>query len=70
MTRRQSEALAFIAAFIEREGYSPSYREIAAGIGLSSHTNAHRIVRCLEAQGYVTFARGCGRTLRLVKQAA
>jgi repressor LexA len=36
VTRKQGELLRFIEDFSERNGYSPSYREIREGLGLSS----------------------------------
>ena len=32
LTRRQKDVLDFLADFIEKNGYSPSYEEIAAGL--------------------------------------
>ena len=32
ITRRQKEVLDFIGSFVERNGYSPSFEEIARGL--------------------------------------
>ncbi|HEV2277133.1 MAG TPA: repressor LexA, partial [Acidobacteriaceae bacterium] len=36
ITRRQKEVLDFISAFVQRNGYSPSFEEIARGLDLRS----------------------------------
>ena len=36
LTRRQKELMDFLVGFIEDKGYSPSYEEIATGLGLAS----------------------------------
>ena len=36
ITKKQLAVLEFIENFTEENGYSPSYREIMAGLGLSS----------------------------------
>lgn len=40
LTDRQFEILAFIARSIRDEGFPPTYREIALGIGLADTSNA------------------------------
>ena len=53
LTPRQSDTLAFIAAFQAERGFGPSYREIAKGIGLESVGRVHRLVTCLEERGAI-----------------
>ena len=36
LTRRQKEVLEYIAKFLQDNGYSPSYEEIAHGLELAS----------------------------------
>jgi repressor LexA len=36
LTKRQKEVLDFIAGFVEENGYSPSYEELAQGLHLAS----------------------------------
>lgn len=45
--KRRDEILAFMDAFIERHGYSPTIREIADGVGLVSPGATHRQVEKL-----------------------
>ena len=43
VTRRQKEILDFLESFVARNGYSPSFEEIARGMGLKSLALAGRI---------------------------
>lgn len=47
MTKRQFEVLKFIDDFLYTKGYSPSFQEIADGVGLKSKSNVHRIIQAL-----------------------
>lgn len=53
LTRRQKEVMDFLATFIGERGYSPSYEEIAAGLGLASLATVHKHVQALEAKQYL-----------------
>lgn len=53
LTPRQKEVLDFLAAYIERHGFSPSFEEIAAGLNLSSLATVHKHISALEQKGYV-----------------
>ena len=44
MTERQLDVLNFIKDFIKVKGFSPSYTDIAKGLGMSSKSNIHRPV--------------------------
>lgn len=53
LTRRQKEVLDFIAGFIEQNGYSPSYEEIAHGLELASLATVHKHISALEGKHYL-----------------
>src|SRR5271156_5664522 len=42
VTRRQREVLDFISNFVQRNGYSPSFEEIARGLSLKSLATVHK----------------------------
>ncbi len=63
LTRRQKEVLDFFAAFVEENGYSPSYDEIAHGLGLASLATVHKHISSLEAKGYVHRSHNQSRSL-------
>lgn len=51
LTRRQREVYDYIAAFVQRHGYSPSFEEIGEGMGLSSLATVHKHISNLEKKG-------------------
>lgn len=48
---RRDQIVAFIEGFIVAHGHSPTVREVAAGVGLSSSGAAHRQLEFLVAEG-------------------
>ncbi len=53
LTRRQKEVLEFIVGFINSNGYSPSFEEIAGGVGLASIATVHKHLTALDSKGYL-----------------
>ena len=53
LTRRQKELMDFLANFIRQNGYSPSYEEIASGLGLASLATVHKHIQALEVKQYL-----------------
>lgn len=51
LTRRQRQVYDFIAKFIQAHGRSPSFKEIGAGLGLSSSATVHKHMMNLETKG-------------------
>lgn len=51
MTSRQLHLMVFVQNYIAEHGYSPSCREIAAGIGLRAPSNVHYMIQSLEKRG-------------------
>ena len=72
LTRRQAEALAFIAVFIALRGYSPSYAEICTGLGLSpkSRSTAYGLVHRLAERGALVVGKGKAHSIALSRGAA
>lgn len=66
LPKAEAACLAFIADELRRSGgVSPSYREIAAGLGCAT-SHAHCLVDELEARGLVTRLAGKSRALTVV----
>ena len=64
LTARQKEAYHFIVGYMEAtDGVSPSCDEIAAGLGLTSKGNAHRLLCALEDRGAIRRFPGRARAL-------
>lgn len=53
LTRRQKELVDFVVKFVSDHGYSPSYEEIASGMGLASLATVHKHIQALEAKHYL-----------------
>jgi repressor LexA len=53
LTPRQKEVLDFLVEYTERNGYSPSFEEIAAGLDLASLATVHKHITALEQKGYL-----------------
>src|SRR3954470_9437090 len=51
ITKRQREVYDFIADFVQRNQYSPSFEEIGEGLGLSSLATVHKHISNLEKKG-------------------
>ncbi len=51
LTKRQREMYDFIAHFVQKNGYSPSFEEIGSGMGLSSLATVHKHLTNLEKKG-------------------
>jgi repressor LexA len=53
-TQRQKEILDYITRFIERQGYEPSYAQIARHFGVSSKATIAKHVAALESRGLLS----------------
>lgn len=65
LTKRQKEFLDFLAGFLEKQGYSPSYEEIAEGLSLASLATVHKHILALESKHYLKRGFNQSRSLEL-----
>ena len=65
LTKRQKEFLDFLAGFLEKRGYSPSYEEIAEGLNLASLATVHKHILALESKQYVKRGFNQSRSLEI-----
>ena len=65
LTKRQKEFLDFLAGFLEKKGYSPSYEEIADGLSLASLATVHKHILALESKHYLKRGFNQSRSLEL-----
>lgn len=70
ITTRQKEILSFIGSFQDREGFSPSLREICKGLGLASAGSLLKHMRVLEKGGYLTGVPGKKRAWKLTSRSS
>jgi repressor LexA len=66
ITRRQRQLYDFISRFVTEKGYSPSFEEIAEGMGLSSLATVHKHVSNLEKKGLLTRDYNRSRSIDLL----
>ena len=67
LTRRQKQVYDFLAGFVEKNGYSPSFEEIGEGLGLSSLATVHKHVSNLEEKGLLKRDYNRSRSIDLLK---
>jgi repressor LexA len=63
LTPRRRKILDVIGESMERRGYPPTMREIAAAVGLKSVSTVSHHVKVLEQMGYLTRGAGMPRTV-------
>ena len=66
LTKKQTILLDFIKEFMNTHDYSPSYREICAGLGLSSVSSVAEHIDHLVALGALRRTPGSARSLEVV----
>src|SRR5579863_9503330 len=63
VTRRQKEVIDFLESFVSRNGYSPSFEEIARGMGLKSLATVHKHITNLEKKGLLDRVHNRSRSI-------
>ncbi len=66
VTRRQKEVIDFLETFVSRNGYSPSFDEIARGMGLKSLATVHKHITNLEKKGLLDRVHNRSRSIDLL----
>ncbi len=66
LTRRQRQVYDFIADFLQKHGYSPSFEEIGEGLGLSSLATVHKHITNLEKKGLLKRDYNRSRSIDLI----
>ncbi|MCD8211405.1 MAG: transcriptional repressor LexA [Oscillospiraceae bacterium] len=64
---KQRQIYEYIDEFSQQHGYSPSVREIAAHVGLSSPATVHFHLKSLRDAGLISQEEGKTRTLKVVR---
>ena len=63
--RKERELLTFLAQFQNKNGYSPTLREMADATGHRSVSTVHAIIRNLVDKGYIQKDDGNSRVLKI-----
>ena len=66
LTKKQLAVLTFLEDFTEENGYSPSYREIMTGLGLSSVSAVAEHIDNLVSKGALRKVPGAARSLEIL----
>jgi SOS-response transcriptional repressor LexA len=66
ITKKQLAVLNFLEDFTEENGYSPSYREIMSGLGLSSVSVVAEHIDNLVSKGVLKKVPGAARSLEIL----
>lgn len=66
ITKRQRQVYDFIAEFMQRNQYSPSFEEIGEGMGLSSLATVHKHISNLEKKGLLSRDYNRSRSIDLL----
>jgi repressor LexA len=66
ITKRQRQVYDFIAEFVQRNNFTPSYQEIGDGLGLSSLATVHKHITNLEKKGLLNRDYNRSRSIDLL----
>jgi|TARA_R110002153_G_scaffold63634_1_gene170652 repressor LexA len=67
LTPRQKDVLDFVVSYQSDKGFSPTYKEIAEGVGVSSVGGVAAHVKKIEARGYIKTLPGNRRMIEVIK---
>lgn len=66
LTPRQQKVYAFIKSYITKNGYSPSYSEIAEANNMKTRSHVNQIIVNLEKRRWITRIRGTARSIEIL----
>ena len=67
LSGKQRKIVGFIDKFVEKQGYSPSVREVAGGCNINSSTVAQYHLNILAREGYISRSSKVPRSIALLK---
>src|SRR5271168_3380581 len=67
LTKRQKEVLNYLVGFINKNGYSPSFEEIARAMKLTSLATVHKHLSTLETKGFVRRGYNQSRSIEVTQ---
>jgi repressor LexA len=68
LTRRQSDVLTYIEAFVKSHGYPPSVREIASHFSLRSASGVHKHIKALVKKNFLEKQDFTSRSIRVMRR--
>src|SRR5579863_4063087 len=67
LTKRQKEVLDFLVSFANKQGYSPSFEEIAKALKLTSLATVHKHLSTLEKKGFIRRGYNQSRSIEVLQ---
>src|ERR1700690_545799 len=67
LTKRQKEGLNYLVGFLNKNGYSPSFEEIARAMKLTSLATVHKHLSTLEKKGFIRRGYNQSRSIEVVQ---
>jgi repressor LexA len=67
LTKRQKEVLDYLVGFLNKNGYSPSFEEIANSLKLTSLATVHKHLSTLEKKGFIRRGYNQSRSIEVVQ---
>ena len=67
LTKRQKQVLDYLVAFMNKNGYSPSFEEIAIAMKLTSLATVHKHLSTLEKKGFVRRGYNQSRSIEITQ---
>jgi repressor LexA len=67
LTKRQKEVLDFLVSFANKQGYSPSFEEIAKALRLTSLATVHKHISTLERKGFIRRGYNQSRSIEVMQ---
>lgn len=68
LSERQAQMMKYIKAFKDKSGLAPTYREIAAYMGIKSNNGVKRHIEALERKGYIQIMRYRRRGIKIMEE--
>src|ERR1700719_4338801 len=67
LTKRQKEVLDYLVGFLNKNGYSPSFEEIANSLKLTSLATVHKHITTLERKGFIRRGYNQSRSIEVMQ---
>lgn len=67
LTKRQKEVLNYLVSFLDKNGYSPSFEEIARAMKLTSLATVHKHLSTLEKKGFIRRGYNQSRSIEVMQ---
>jgi repressor LexA len=67
LTKRQKEVLNYLVSFLNKNGYSPSFEEIAHALKLTSLATVHKHLQTLEKKGFIRRGYNQSRSIEVLQ---